>query len=199
MKLIAALMTLLLPACCLGQISVDTSYQSLALRLPTDDGYRVLTFRKENDSENYTSMRYYVGSSTGEQALSSEVLHIKNLWDSAAKLVKMELTSINVGYPLEYNDVLRKHVAAFNTSAAWQDHVKKNGRTLNYPLMRRVMRDGQVYSALEEVMKGFGYELVDFSTEKHGFLTTKQLEDLGENPKSVVPVPFIVYVKVKKM
>lgn len=140
----------------------------------------------------------YFANTRQSQPLSSEIQYIRSLWDSARQAIDIRLTSVSVGYPLQYTDVLKNHVTAFKRSPEWQAHVKNKGKTLDYPLIKSTMLAGHVYQPLEDLLKEYGYEITGFSTEKHGFVTKDQLLDMGEAADEVIPVPFMVWIKVEK-
>ena len=179
-----------------AQVEVDTSYRSYSIKLTSGDDYRVLTF-SQDDSSGYVHMNYFANTSHA-QPLSSEIPYLCTLWDSARQAIDIRLTSVNVGYPLQYADVLKNHVTAFKRSPEWQAHVKNKGKTLDYPLIKSTMLAGHVYCPLEDLLKEFCYEITGFSTEKHGFLTKEELIELGEAADEVIPVPFMVWIKVEK-
>lgn len=180
----------------MAQVEVDTSYRSYSIKLTTGDDYRVLTF-SQDDSSGYVHMNYFANTSQ-PQSLTSEVQYIRTLLDSAHQAIDIRLTSVNVGYPLLYADVLKNHVTAFKLSPDWQAHVKNKGKTLDYALIKSTMLAGHVYQPLEDLLKEYGFEITGFSTEKHGFVMKDQLIELGEAPDEVIPVPFMVWIKVEK-
>tara|TARA_R110002012_G_scaffold142411_6_gene300450 strand:+ start:1531 stop:2166 length:636 start_codon:yes stop_codon:yes gene_type:complete len=195
----AYLLILLLPIShlCRGQIEVDTSFRSISLKLTLDDGYRSLTFRKNGDSDTAIFLNYFVSKNTGDRTnLSDEIPNIRILWDSATQLIPIRLTSANIGYPLEYDDVLQNQIAAFNASGEWKAHVNKNGKKLDYKLIRQVMIDHHVYGPFEDLLADYGYALTDLSTEKHGFVTNEKLKELVRNPDEVIPVPYMVWLTI---
>ncbi|WP_339812134.1 hypothetical protein [uncultured Imperialibacter sp.] len=199
MSLKAYLLILLLPIShlCRGQIEVDTSFRSISLKLTLDDGYRSLTFRKNGDSDTAIFLNYFVSKNTGDRTnLSDEIPNIRILWDSATQLIPIRLTSANIGYPLEYDDVLQNQIAAFNASGEWKAHVNKNGKKLDYKLIRQVMIDHHVYGPFEDLLADYGYALTDLSTEKHGFVTNEKLKELVRNPDEVIPVPYMVWLTI---
>ncbi|WOK08428.1 hypothetical protein RT717_07230 [Imperialibacter roseus] len=199
MSLKAYLLILLLPIShlCRGQIEVDTSFRSISLKLTLDDGYRSLTFRKNGDSDTAIFLNYFVSKNTGDRTnLSDEIPNIRILWDSATQLIPIRLTSANIGYPLEYDDVLQNQIAAFNASGEWKAHVNKNGKKLDYKLIRQVMIDHHVYGPFEDLLAAYGYALTDLSTEKHGFVTNEKLKELVRNPDEVIPVPYMVWLTI---
>jgi hypothetical protein len=182
---------------CQGQIEVDTSFRSTSLKLTLDDGYRSLTFRKMKDSDTAVYLNYFVSQSGQEKPkLSDEIPHIRTLWESAAQLIPIRLAAANIGYPLEYDDVLRNQIMAFNASDEWQAHVNKNGKKLDYKLIRQVMIDYHVYGPLEDLLANYGYALTDLSTEKHGFVTSEKLKELGRSPDEIIPVPYMVWLTI---
>ncbi|CAD5279127.1 MULTISPECIES: hypothetical protein [unclassified Imperialibacter] len=199
MPLKVYLLILLLPFShlCRGQIEVDTSFRSISLKLTLDDGFRSLTFRKNGESDTAIFLNYFVSKNTqGKTNLSDEIPNIRTLWDSAAQLIPIRLTSANIGYPLEYDDVLQNQIAAFNASSEWKAHVNKNGKKLDYKLIRQVMIDHHVYGPFEDLLSDYGYTLTDLSTEKHGFVTNEKLKELGRSPDEVIPVPYMVWLAI---
>ncbi|MEQ8809755.1 MAG: hypothetical protein RIE59_11855 [Imperialibacter sp.] len=165
--------------------------------LTLDDGYRSLTFRKNGESDTAIFLNYFVSKNTqGKTNLSDEIPNIRILWDSAAQLIPIRLTSANIGYPLEYDDVLQNQIAAFNASSEWKAHVNKNGKKLDYKLIRQVMIDHHVYGPFEDLLSDFGYTLTDLSTEKHGFVTNEKLKELGRSHDEVIPVPYMVWLAI---
>ncbi len=183
----------------IAQITVDTSYQSVTLMLKIDSGYRSLTFRRAADSDTAIYLNYFKNVAGGKLPnLREEVGYIRLLWDSAVQIIPIRLTSANIGYPLQYEDVLNSQIKAFKESEAWQAHVSKNGKTLDYSLLRSVMLEAHVYGPFEDFLKARGYAVVGLPTEKHGFIPKEKLKTLGEKETEIIPIPYMVWLSLKK-
>lgn len=118
--------------------------------------------------------------------------YVRTLWDSASHLTAIQLTGANIGYPLEYDDVLQRQIQAFKRSPEWQAHLNQHGKQLNYELMRKIMIENHVYAPFEALLAEFGYAITGLSTEKHGFVPKEALKQMGEDTSTVVPIPFMV-------
>ena len=184
-----------------AQISISTTSVEYSLTYKQDSIYRILTFWKDKDSTIYTSVKYSVISfetTNLNTKLSEEIPFIKQLWNKAEDSIQYNLQSFNIGYPLLYSDVLKNHIQAFLNSKDWQSHVKQNGRTLNYEIIKKIMLENNIYKPLNDFLKTKGYYISSFETEKHGFITKENLQKAGFTGSEIIPMPFIVWITLKK-
>ena len=185
-----------------SQISISNSDVDYTLTHENDNIKRILTFWKDKDSTIYTSVKYSISDfnaiSTNKN-LSEEIIYINQLWNIARDSINFELQSFNIAYPLLYSDVLRNHIQAFLSSNEWQDHIKLNGKKLDYELIKKIMLDYNTYKPLNEFLNSKGYHISGFSTEKHGYVTKKNLQKAGFSENEIVPMPFIVWVILDKV
>lgn len=183
------------------QITINTSEVDYTLKIEKDSVYQILTFWKHRDSTIYTSVKYSINDFnkiTTEKNLTDEIRTINQLWDIAKDSITFNLQSFNIGYPLLYSDILKNHVLAFIDSKDWQNHVKQNGKKLDYGIIKKVMLEGDVYKALNDFLKTKGIYISGFGTEKHGFVTKENLQKAGFTGNEIVPMPFIVWVTLNQ-
>ncbi len=184
-----------------AQIKIEKSVIDYTLKIEKDSIYQILTFWKHKDSTIYSSVKYSItdfNKITTERNLADEISTINQLWDIAKDSITFDLQSFNIGYPLLYSDILKNHIQAFIESENWQNHVKLNGKKLDYNIIKKVMLDANVYQALNDFLKTKGFYISGFETEKHGFVTKEKLLKAGFSGNEIIPMPFIVWVTLNK-
>jgi len=158
--------------------------------------YKILSFYKHKDSSSYYHFKYTCNCEG--QTLAKQKKLISDLWSIANDSININLRSVDIGYLYTYPDLLRKHIDAFQKDSLWNAHVKNNGKTLEYDLIRNTMLKHSVYDDLEQILKEHGYTIDHFSTEKHGFVTPDILEKQGYSGNEIIPMPFIVMAVLRK-
>ena len=184
-----------------SQVYISKTNVDYSLRIEKDNVYRILTFWKHKDSTIYTSVKYSITDFniiTTERNLADEISAIDQLWDIAKDSIEYNLQSFNIGYPLLYSDILANQIQAFVDSEDWQNHVKLNGKKLDYSIIKKVMHDADVYQPLNDFLKTKGFYISGFETEKHGFVTNENLQKAGFTGSEIVPIPFIVWVTLNQ-
>ncbi|MFO7827747.1 MAG: hypothetical protein R6V23_03920 [Bacteroidales bacterium] len=184
-----------------AQITISKSQVDYSLKIEQDKIIRILTFWKDKDSTTYTSIKYSVSNfntNASEKNLLDEISYINQLWEIADDSIDFKLQSFNIGYPLLYSDILINHIRAFQESNEWQNHVKQNGKKLNYHLIQKIMIENDVYSPLNSFLKTKNYTLSAFETEKHGFVTKENLQKAGFHGNEIIPMPFIVWAVLEQ-
>jgi len=179
-----------------SNLKVKRSEVDFSLLLRDSLDYRVLIFSKQSDSVQFVHMKY---SSVVSDSLllENEINTIKRLWNIASDSIDISLSSVNIGYPMEYKDVLKRQIEAFLSDKEWREFVNENGKKVNYELTRKIMLDHGVYDQISPLLQEKGYKVIGLSTEKHGFVSADQLKALGYEGNEVVPVPFIVYLTLQ--
>ena len=183
-----------------GQITIDKSTVDYSVQLEQDNVIRILTFWKDKDSSIYHSVKYSISDfnqTVSEKKLADEIPYIKQLWQIAEDSINYNLQSFNIGYPLLYADILKNHINAFLNSKEWQNHVKENGKKLDYKIIKKVMDENNVYQPLNTFLQTKGYNLIGFATEKHGFVTKENLQKAGFSGNEIIPMPFIVWLRLE--
>ncbi len=180
-----------------SQVSVRKSEVDYSLKIEKDSIYRILTFWKDKDSTNYSSVKYSISdfnNISSPKKLIDKINTINQLWNIAKDSIALNLNSFNIGYPLLYSDVLKNHIQAFIDSEDWQKHVKQNGKTLNYEIIKKVILEANVYKPLNSFLRTKNYHISEFETEKHGFVTKENLQNAGFSSSEIIPMPFIVRI-----
>ena len=180
----------------MGQIELDSSQAGYSLKINN----KTLHFQKALASNAYSSVHYsFPLTKHRDNELKSELDTIKLLWEAAEDKIIFDLKSINLNYPLAFVDTRKKHIQAFKQSKEWATYVRKNGRKLNYALIHQVMLKEKVYSPLDEFLAAKGYRIRGYSTEKHGFLTKKELQTYGFTGNETIPMPYLVNILIEKI
>lgn len=182
-----------------AQVKITKSEVDFSMIIEQDQVTRTLTFWKDKDSSIYNSVKYNVSDfrgTTSKKNLEDEIQYIKKLWEVAEDSICFNLKSFNIGYPLLYHDILRNHINAFLASEDWQNYSRKNGKTLEYSLQKRIMLENNVYKPLQDFLKTKNYTITGIETEKHGFVTKENLQKAGFSGDEIIPVPFIVWLKI---
>ena len=185
-----------------SQTTISKSDVDFSLKIEKVSVIRVLTFWKHKDLTIYSSVKYSItdfNKITTERNLADEISIIDQLWDIAKDSIIFDLQSFNIGYPLLYSDILKNHIQAFIDSKDWQNHIKQNGKKLDYEIIKEVMLRNDVYKPLNDFLKTKGYYISDFETEKHGFVTKENLQKTGFTGNETVPMPFIVWVTLNQL
>ena len=184
-----------------SQVEISKSSVDFSLKIEQDSIYRILTFWKDLDSTIYTSVKYSVSDfnkTATTKNLANEINTINQLWETAEDSICFNLQSFNIGYPLLYSDILKNHIQAFINSEEWQKHLELNGKILNYKIIKKVMMEANTYKLLDDFLKTKGLYISGFETEKHGFVTKEILQKAGYSGNEIIPMPFIVWVKLAK-
>ncbi|MBX9851000.1 MAG: hypothetical protein K2X86_04495 [Cytophagaceae bacterium] len=61
------------------------------------------------------------------------------------------------------------------------------------------MNKGNIYSSLDSLIGGYGYAIAGYSNEKYGFLDKEALTKKKYTGKEVVPVPYMVAIRVGRV
>jgi hypothetical protein len=192
-------LTLLLPPVLHAQIQFNHTEVDFTATVVESDVRRMLRFSRQVDSVEYRYMKYsWYAPSMMRVELAREVAVIRRLWDSVKDDIPIELTGVDVGHPRLFTDITAYHVRTFLSSPEWQKHVRRNGKAVNHDLTNQVMMGGEVYAPLDSLLEGFGYRIVGYSTEKHGFMSAQELKQLGFTGTEVVPMPLIVWIRVER-
>jgi hypothetical protein len=184
-----------------SQVSISKSEVDYSLKIEKDSVHRILTFWKDKDSSIYSSVKYSISdfnNISSEKKLIDEINTLNLLWDIAKDSIALNLNSFNIGYPLLYSDVLKNHIQAFIDSEDWQNHIKQNGKNLNYEIIRKVMIEANAYKPLNKFLKTKNYYISGFETEKHGFVTKENLQKAGFSGSEIIPMPFIIWAILEK-
>ncbi len=151
-----------------------------------------MTFHKQIDSISYHSMRFRKPDSVRQ--LLPLLPTLASLWSTASAKIDIQLTSINIGYPLEYDDVLTNHIKAFAQASQWTGTSQASER-IDYAMVAQVMYRHNIFP-LYELLADFGYEITGFSIEKVGFAQPDKLDELGFDKSLKIPVPYMVWIQV---
>ncbi len=178
-------------------MEVEFSFEETPVDFEINDsaGYSI-TFTKDKDSSFYHTLRFRTPES--QEMLKPALPVLDRLWAEAEKEIATRLTSINVGYPLEYNDILTSHIQAFSSSGLWGDQLLNSGEDVDYRLVEEVMMKNEVYP-LDGLLKDFGYRASGYSIEKVGFVEPSRLIGLGFDEALRIPVPYMVWIRVEKI
>jgi len=200
-KPLIALLTLLLSAqIASSQIKIDSSYNVYELTCNEQNFSLSISFYKDNDSSSLRTLTIKDQTEKGKRPLNlrDEIKIIDSLWKEAERHVPIQLASIHIGYPSLYSDVLKRQITIFSTSKLWQNHIKKNGKKLDVPLMTQIMVKEKTYLQIDSLLGKRGYRIKGISTEKHGFVSKGDLMKAGFTGKEIIPIPFIVYLLVER-
>lgn len=156
--------------------------------LVEDSVRRVLSFRKHKDSSIFQYINYQT-THTNKAQLTDEVRIIHKLWDIADDSIIIQPKGLMVGYPLEYSDVLRNQVNAFENEPEFEIN--------DYQKLRKIMVNNHVYEPVEKYLKSRNLRIEKISTEKHGFVPKEDLLELGFPDSLKIPVPFMVWLDLK--
>jgi hypothetical protein len=196
MKLVVCLISLVFIAMS-AEITVTHSANEYSLKYSDSTMFRILSFRKNDTDSVFRYLHYSLGYKS--EALSHEIFYMDTLWRIADCNIDIDLTSADIGYPLEFQDVIMNYIDTFNKSKKWQSHVKAKGKTLNYELMHEIILNSDIYRPFRNLLEKYGYKPVSISSEKHGFILKSELRKLGYKGKEIVPMPFMLYWKVEKI
>lgn len=183
-----------------SQIKIDSTSTEYKITIKKENSLSI-NFYKDKNSSSYETLRIMdqLMGSKRFLNLSDEVQIIDTLWKEAESRIPIHLTTIQIGYPSLYTDVLKQQVTIFSKSKSWQNHVKKNGKKLDLKLMREIMLNESAYHPIDFLLKKHGYRIKSISTEKHGFVSKEALIKAGFTGKEIIPIPFIVYLLVEKI
>jgi len=186
----------------LSQVTINQTEVDYTLKVEQDSIHRILIFWKDKDSSKYTSVKYSVSDFNKisvDKILENEISTINQLWKIAKDSIVFDLQSFNIEYPMLYSDVLNNYIQAFIDSKEWQEHVKQNGKKLNYKIIKSEMLRANVYKPLNDFLKTKGYQISGFETEKHGFVTKENLHFAGFSGDEIIPMPYMVWIKLDKL
>jgi hypothetical protein len=196
MKLISVILVYFM--ICLGaEITVTQSANEYALKYSDSTMFRILSFRKNEADNIFRSLHYSLGYKS--EALAHEILYIDTLWRIAESNIEIDLTSADIGYPMEFPDVIRNYIDTFNRSKKWQAHVKAKKKELNYPLMHEIIYEADIYRPFSRLLEKYGYRVASVSSEKHGFILKSDLRKFGFKGNEIIPMPFMLYWKLEKI
>ncbi len=158
-----------------------------------------LTFHKHLDSTRYHFMRLRKPDEV--RSLKDMLPTMASLWKAAEDTIDIQLSSLNIGYPLEYDDVLTNQIQVFSSSEKWLNHLRTQGNTqgnnVDYALVSEIMYANNIFP-IYELLADFGYKVTGFSIEKVGFVQPERLVSLGFDESLTIPVPYMVWVEVQQ-
>jgi hypothetical protein len=175
--------------------------RSISFRLKGELSDIQCDFYKNPYSISYSGLsvrHYYYVKNSIKHDLTTIMNHLDIFWFVASRDSKINLQGVHVGYPLEYNDVLMRHIAEFNNSTKWNDYVKQNGKKPNYELTAEIMLETDVYKPLNDFLKLKGFEIVNMSVEKIGRVQPELLEKYGLDNDIIIPMPHMVWIKIER-
>ncbi|MBN2858569.1 MAG: hypothetical protein JXN63_09240 [Candidatus Delongbacteria bacterium] len=180
-----------------AETEVTRTVTEYSLKKSDGDSWSVLRFGRNDDFSPFGYMKY--SKSARIESLEDECKLIDELWSHADESVNIELTTADVGYPLQYPDIMPDYIQAFLDSEEWMTHVSLKGRELNYDLMHKVIYENDIFSALTDLFYLHGYYITGVSTEKHGFVPKEDLIKYGFKGEEVIPIPFMLYWRVERV
>ncbi|XOV93706.1 MAG: hypothetical protein ACFHWX_03145 [Bacteroidota bacterium] len=176
-------------------ISYSFNYEQSPVDFTVSDssGYSI-TFHKHLDSSYYAYFRFRLPEN--QRHLMAAVPILSSLWRESNQKIDIQLTSFNVGYPLEYNDILTNQIQTFAASELWLNHVRANGKNPDYRLIEMIMFSNGIYP-LDELVADFDYEITGISIEKVGFVESERLIGMGFDGSLIIPMPYMVWIEIK--
>jgi hypothetical protein len=182
------------------QIKIDSTFTDYNVRYKKENDSLSIGFYKDRESSSFSTLRIkdQTLSVKGTLNLEDEIKIIDSLWKEAERHIPINLTTIHMGYPSLYSDVLKRQITIFSKSQSWQNHVKKNGKKLDLKLMREIMLKDKTYLLIDSLLEKRGYRIKEISTEKHGFVSKDALIKAGFTGKEIIPIPFMVYLSVER-
>ncbi len=180
-----------------ASISIERTDNELTIKMSEADNYSILSFRKSSEDSLFHYMKY--SKSKKIENLTEECSIMDDLWSEADGKISIQLTTVDIGYPLQYPDIMPDYIQAFIDSEDWMTHVSLNGKQLNYEIMHKVIYENDVFSALTDLLYLHGYYISGVSTEKHGFVPKGDLIKYGFKGDENIPVPFMLYWKVERV
>jgi len=189
-------------------------YGDFTIKYNDEKSFKLLNFSKHPDSLTYNYMKFdsYFHNYKDINNLADQISFIKEYWKIAEDSILINLTGIMIGYPLVYKDLLLKHIKIFIDNEEWQKYYLEYKTTLrneyvqlNYKLVKNIMNQNNSYNLISPLISEFGYKITDITIEKIGFITKRDIEKYNlleycsEEKLFTIPVPFIVYLKVKKI
>lgn len=180
-----------------GAVDIERSDNELTLKLTEGDNYSVMSFRTTSEDSVFNYLKYSKNKKI--ISLSEECGIMDGLWSQADSLISILLTTADIGYPLQFPDIMPDYIQAFIDSEEWMTHVSLKGKELNYELMHSVIYSSNVFQPLTDLLYLQGYYITGVSTEKHGFVPKEDLINYGYKGDEIIPVPFMLYWKVERV
>jgi hypothetical protein len=154
--------------------------------------------------------------SDSNKTLCAEVAPLATFYNIAKKEIKIDLWNMNIGYPLQYDDVLANQINFFVKDTAWQNYfnsyknnLKNKNNNLDYELIAKKMKEAKVYKCLEVELNKIGYTINEIGIEKVGFLDLKYFPKMKsklfkqfpytESQFKTVPMPYMVYIGISTL
>ncbi|GEM_PF-2629134 len=168
-----------------------------------------LTFWKDKDSLVHRGMQFRVRPLDPKRwqakpRLADCLPAIGRLWDAAAESVAIDLRSVDVGYPAQFPDLLRRQIEVFAASPEWRQQLQRKKPSHDFRTLAPIMAAGNVYGALDVLLQVRGYRITGISTEKHGYLRREDVAGMDPPPRlgglrlRDIPLPFIVTIGVAR-
>ncbi|MEM6524106.1 MAG: hypothetical protein AAF693_09950 [Bacteroidota bacterium] len=172
----------------------DRSYGDFTIREDFTSGYRLLRFSSPDSLGVFTHIKLTV-SNNSVIFLTTELNELDKLWNAVTDSIYINLKSVSVGYPLNYEDILKNQIEAFKSDSSWRS-LEDDG--INYTQLRSTMINKGVYSPLIEWLASKRYKIMALSTEKHGIVPDVDLKRLGYTGSEEIPLPFMVWFQVER-
>ena len=174
---------------------------SISYRLKNDLSNIQCGFYKNSDSISYSGLsirNYYQSKNLDKHDLATIMEYMDIYWMVVNRDSEINLQSVHIGYPLEYTDILMRHIDGFKNSTKWNEYVSQNGKKPNYKLTAEIMLELDVYKPLNDFLKTKGLEIVDMSLEKIGLVLPEILDKYGLDNKTIIPMPHMVWIEIGK-
>ncbi len=174
---------------------------SISFRLKGELSNIQCEFSKKPDSMSYSDLSvcsYYLVENAIEHDLAKIMSCFDIYWKVVNRNSKINLQSVHVGYPMEYKDILIRHIDGFKNSTKWIEYVEQNGKKPNDKLTAEIMLELDVYKPLNDFLKSKGFEIVDIRLEEINYILPEALEEYNLDDKTIIPMPQIVWFEIGK-
>ncbi|MGD9707945.1 MAG: hypothetical protein AB7V07_09825, partial [Candidatus Delongbacteria bacterium] len=91
-----------------GAVDIERSENELTLKLTEGDNYSVMSFRKTSEDSIFNYLKYSKNKKI--ISLSEECGIMDGLWSQADSLISILLTTADIGYPLQFPDIMPDYI-----------------------------------------------------------------------------------------
>ena len=167
----------------------------------------LLSYAADSIKHSYSELRYENISLKSSKkydypnsTLTEEIPYIKLLWDTLNKKVNINLSAATIGFPAEYNDVLKNYILLIQSSKQYEKLLKRYPESEDiYPFIEALLKDNNIYKPFDSLCNSYGYQFDKYYTEKDWFLKTDFLKENNFDTTLKVLMPMMFGIGLKKI
>ena len=167
----------------------------------------LLSYAADSVKHSYSELRYENIPLNNDRkydfpnsTLTNEIPYIKLLWDTLNKKVIINLSVATIGFPAEYNDVLKNYISLIQSSKQYEKLLKLYPENEDIcPFIESLLKDNNIYKPFDSLCNSYGYQFDKYYTEKDWFLRTDFLKENNFDTTLKILMPMMFGIGLKRI